>query len=223
MGDHNIGDRMKRYENVWRFHLVRRTPVIVRVDGRAFHSFTRGAEKPWDNAIETGMNKVAIALMHDIQGARLAYIQSDEVSVLLIDYNTLHSEPWFSGNLQKIASCAASTATVAFGNGAMFDARAFNMPREEVVNYFLWRQQDAERNSIQSLSHVHFSEKELYGKSGGMMQEMLFTEKGINWNNVPTHRKRGWCLTENGPDYDIPRFGKDREYIQSLVNRIEEE
>jgi tRNA(His) 5'-end guanylyltransferase len=195
---------MKGYEAVFDGVLVRRSPVIVRVDGKAFHSLTRGMVRPFCARFSACMDAAAIALCEEAQGAKLAYVQSDEISVVLTDYDTLQTEGWFGYRVQKIASVAASLASVAFGEAyrvqfgahgrALFDARVFVVPRDEVTNYLVWRQRDAVRNSILSTGQAHFSAKQMHKKNTDQVQEMLFQEKGINWNDTPTHFKRGRAI-----------------------------
>lgn len=222
----NIGERMKRYEQSIGNQLVPRCPAIIRCDGRTFHSFTRGMDTPWDEDLLRLMQSTAHALCEDISSARFAYGQSDEISILLVDYESLNTEQWFGGKVQKIVSVAASIATATFNKlvsdmvadtpidkrtekgelwynkmgKAQFDARVFSIPKEDVVNYFLWRQQDAVRNSIQMLGRNHFSHKELINKNCDQIQEMLFQAHGINWNDCPDHRKRGWTVFRGMPD-----------------------
>lgn len=190
-----LGDRMKRcYEDRTRVLLPRRTNMIVRVDGRAFHTLTRDLERPFDAALAGWMDSVCVALCEEIQGAKMGFVQSDEASVWATDYDTLQTEAWFDGNVQKVASLAASIATRAFcvWRNATFDGRAFTVPAlDEVANYFIWRQQDATRNSISMAAQAHFSHKELHGKGVNEMQEMLFQGKGINWSDYPVGFKRG--------------------------------
>lgn len=242
-----LGERMKGYEHSARFYLTRRMPMIIRCDGKAFHSFTKGFEKPWDDDLRDAMTEAAKALLQEISGGKIAYIQSDEISVLVTDYDSLEFEPWFSKSVQKTCSVSASIATMAFNrhmteqdrkNNACFDARCFILPESEVNNYFIWRQQDAVRNSIQGYGQRYFSHKQLHKKNCGAIQEMLFQEKGINWNDVDTWKKRGWCVTRKvvskdiegveairtsiEPDWEIPTFTQDREYIEKLV-RLEKE
>lgn len=228
----NLGDRMKAYEAVPGVCLTRRMPMIIRVDGRAFHTYTKSMVKPWDSLMHHLMDKAAEALFSTVQGAKLAYIQSDEISLLAADYDTLTTEPWFGKKVQKMCSVAASVATAAFNaeaakfpqqvksKPATFDARCFVLPKEEVCNYFIWRQQDAVRNSIQSLGHHRLGHKEMQGKSCGQVQDMLH-EKGANWNNCSTWQKRGWCLAkvQKGMLYDanIPTFSQDRNYVERHV------
>ena len=208
-----IGNRMKsQYEDRARFFLPRRTYTIVRVDGKAFHNYTRKLARPHDDGFARAMDATAVAMCEEMQGARLAYIQSDEISVLLADFDKITSSAWFDGNLQKVASVSASIATAVFnrvigrclGDGddrrnsvqgdAFFDARAFTIPDPvEVANYFVWRQQDATRNSVSMAAQSVYSHKELLGKNSSEQQEMLH-QKGINWNDYPARFKRGGAV-----------------------------
>ncbi|MEM4260957.1 MAG: tRNA(His) guanylyltransferase Thg1 family protein, partial [Candidatus Woesearchaeota archaeon] len=151
----SIDDRMKRYENVNRYSLIRRTPVIIRLDGKAFHSFTKDLDKPFDEDLHNTFKQTVFYLVSQIQGAVFAYTQSDEISILLRDWDTLTTDAWFDYNIQKMASVSASIVTAKFNmlwhksnKIAFFDSRVFNLPKEEVCNYFIWRQQDATKNSI---------------------------------------------------------------------------
>jgi len=209
-----LGDRMKDfYEDRTRFKLARRTNTIIRIDGKAFHTYTKGLKRPFDSGLMEDMNKTAEFLCQNIQGAKFAYVQSDEISILVTDYDDISTHAWFDANLQKMASIAASLATARFNQLrmsrscsygqldkdyidefklAMFDARVFQIPyQEEVLNYFIWRQQDATRNSISSVAQANFSDKELHGKKTNQMQDMLMLERGINWNDFLPREKRG--------------------------------
>ena len=265
-----LGTRMKEfYEGVPKTRLVRRMPVAIRLDGKAFHTFTRGFKRPFDEVLGKSMRETMKYLCENIQGCVLGYTQSDEITLILVDYQNLNSCAWFDYEVQKMCSIAASMATMAFNKfftknvnyfemtheyddtineycttlvnaaekGAMFDARCFNIPKEEVCNLIYWRQLDATRNSIQMVGQANFSHKELQNKSCNMIQEMLFAEKGINWNDYPTYLKRGSCCiktTIQNPnvdikdgaypksvwmiDLDIPIFkGDGRDYIDKLV------
>lgn len=282
----SLGDRMKGYENAFRHYLPRRMPVIIRIDGKAFHTYTKGFHKPFDSILMKSMQDTAYALCTKIEGVKLAYVQSDEISLLLTNDDTLETEPWFGNNLQKLCSIAASIATLAFHNsmkqhifnftygfssgkaeeiwqfleaeygypidfmkskewdeyfhriqtshcnGAHFDARAFVLPKEEVTNYFWWRQLDATRNSIQMVAQSNFSHKELQGLSCNKLQDKLFTEKGINWNDFSVPEKRGTCIVKVPTftneavlpkmkwaiDSNIPIFTEHREYIEERLN-----
>jgi tRNA(His) 5'-end guanylyltransferase len=218
-----LGDRMKDfYEDRTRYKLARRTNTIIRIDGKAFHTYTKGLERPFDLGLMEDMNKTTEYLCQNIQGAKFGYVQSDEISILITDYDDISTHAWFDGNLQKMSSIAASLATAKFNQLrmsracfdhvikedapiykddiedfklAMFDARVFQIPyQEEVFNYFIWRQQDATRNSISSVAQTNFSAKELNGKKTSDMQDMLMLEKGINWNDFSPREKRGTLI-----------------------------
>lgn len=275
----DLGVRMKTfYEQIPKTKLMRRCPVAIRIDGKAFHTFTRGFHKPFDEVLIKSMQETMKYLCENIQGCVLGYTQSDEITLILVDYKKLTSSAWFDYKVQKICSIAASMATMAFNKafvkevkkysfelsmgihtdeerrlldiydkaidkGAMFDARCFNIPKEEVTNLCYWRQDDASRNSIQMVGQANFSHKELHKKSRNNIQDMLMTQKGINWNDFPTYQKRGSCCVKNKIvigsdgvtstvqlrdtsksenkwiiDTDIPIFkGEGREYIDRLI------
>jgi tRNA(His) guanylyltransferase len=199
-----IGDRMKaQYENRVRYQLPRRTYTILRLDGKAFHTYTRGLERPYDKQFMDDMCETARFLCQEVAGARFAYAQSDEISLLLTDFDRTSTQAWFDGGIQKIVSVSASMASARFnelrpGKLAFFDSRVFTIPDPvEVPNYFIWRQQDATRNSISAAAQAHFSHRDLVGKSSGQMQEMLWSRHGVNWNDYDPRFKRGTALTSN--------------------------
>jgi tRNA(His) 5'-end guanylyltransferase len=203
------GDRMKEYEAVTRTVLPRRTYTIVRVDGRAFHTYLKNAKKPFDRTFMGAMQHTAKALCENMSGARFAYTQSDEISVLLTDLDT-KTQPWFGGEVQKIVSVSASIATAAFnevygprgGTYATFDSRAYTIPdRTEVLNYFQWRQQDAIRNAVSMAAHAHFSHKSLHGVNTDQMQERLFQEKGINFKTEYGDAERRGSLVHKALEF----------------------
>ena len=247
----SLGDRMKEYEAVPKNFLTRRTPVIMRLDGKAFHSFTRGFTKPFDSILMRTMQMTMLELCKEIQGAVIGYTQSDEITIVLQDYKNIDTDAWFGYNVQKMTSIGSSYCTFFFTDslrriadesyendlitvdkmllieqrlaiGAFFDCRVFNVPKEEVNNCLIWRQQDAERNSVNSLGQQYFSQKELKGVKVKALQDKLFTEKGVNWNDLPTTEKRGSCAIkdENGKwfiDKEIPIFTRDTEYVNSRI------
>lgn len=288
-----LGKRMKIfYEQIPKVKLMRRTPVIIRIDGKAFHTFTKGFARPFDEILIKTMQETTKYLCENIQGCVLGYTQSDEISLVLVDYQRFETAAWFDYEIQKMCSVAASMATMAFNkifpdnidrayqeefyklgldqednfsgkedyskvqeelkkkydiyydkvNKAMFDARVFNIPKEEVTNCIYWRQIDAARNSVQMVGQANFSYKELHCKTCSNIQDMLMEQKGINWNDFPTYQKRGACVIkeeyiletdkkeENCEDItkeirthwiidkEIPLFkGEGRQYIESLV------
>ncbi len=197
------GNRMKSYEKATRTVLPPRTFTVVRVDGRAFHTHLKTAKKPFDRDVMTSMQHAAKVLCEEMGGARFAYTQSDEISVLLTDLEP-GSQAWFGGQVQKMVSVSASIATAAFneafgprgGRYATFDARVYTIPdRTEVLNYFRWRQEDAIKNAVSMAAQAHFSHEELHGLSGEKMQEKLFQEKGINFRtDYSDGERRGWVI-----------------------------
>ena len=287
----NLAERMKNYyENIPKTKLMRRVPVAIRLDGKAFHTFTRGFKKPFDSVLMEAMQKTMKYLCENIQGCVFGYTQSDEITLILIDYQKLTSDAWFDYEVKKITSISASMATLAFNNffkeavekensiftnewldngdfnpnyknkelnklwlthkkafekGALFDARCFNIPKEEVTNLIYWRQLDATRNSIQMVGQANFSHHRLQKKTCVDIQEMLYKEKGINWNDFPIPQKRGTCCIKTEEkenikapfysndeqigeiitvrykwkiDYEIPIFkGENRNYIDKLI------
>lgn len=266
----DLGLRMKTfYEQVPKTKLMRRCPALIRIDGKAFHTFTRGFKRPFDDILIKTMQETTKYLCENIQGCVLGYTQSDEITLVLVDYKKLTSLAWFDYEVQKMCSVAASMTTMKFNQffseivedyfdseneeteydfvlskardqGAMFDARCFNIPKEEVTNSLYWRQLDASRNSIQMVGQANFSHKELQNKSCNEIQDMLMTQRGINWNDFPTYQKRGSCVIKekyfdscvnevtdaySNPwkthwviDENIPIFkGEGREYIDRLV------
>ena len=272
MKNHNsLDERMRNnYENRAKTYLIRRMPTIIRLDGKAFHTFTKGLKRPYDEIFHNAMNSTMKYLCENIQGCKLGYTQSDEITLLLTDYDTLTTNAWFDNNVQKICSVSASMATMAFNKffndninnymnitieaqnkdtennyietlnrkvgTAMFDARCFNIPQEEVANCFIWRQQDATRNAILMLGQCNFSHKELHEKTCNNIQDMLMLQKNINFNNMPTEFKRGVCCVKKiiqNPivdikdgacpvqrwiiDKNIPIFSQNRDYIEQLL------
>ena len=276
MSKDSLGDRMKDYENISRSYLTKRIPVIIRLDGKAFHTFTRGMKKPFDEILMGAMQETMKRLCESIQGCVFGYTQSDEITLVLTDYEKITTDSWFGYNIQKMASVSASMATMIFNKefaervdvflanlrecwhtseeedryadtlvraiekGALFDSRVFTIPKEEVCNCLIWRQQDATRNSIESAGHAYFSTKALHKKTCNEIQEMLFQEKGINWNDYRTDFKRGsacYKVSEETEmvnpkdknniikvmrnrwtiDKEIPVFTKDRDFVEKWL------
>lgn len=241
-----LDKRMKEYEMRNRYYLQRRTPVIVRVDGRAFHTLLRNFKKPFDEVFQTTMQETAKYLCENVQNCKIAYTQSDEITLLLVDYDKLNTHAFFEYRVDKLCSIIASMATFAFNKflaknvanapnddflsayykalemGGLFDARVFNLPKEEVTNCFFWRQQDATKNSIQSVGQYYFTESELKSKSTNKIQDMLFLDKGINLNNFPTYQKRGSCVIKE--EYAINESGEEVEidYITDVNEPTED-
>ena len=254
---------MKGYEKRNRYYLQRRMPVILRLDMRAGHSFTKGFKRPFDEVFIKSMQNTAKYLCENIQNCKLSYQQSDEITLLLVDYDKLNTDCFFDYRVDKLCSIAASMATMVFNKffekyvdeyrfskwdgiskyedgtwgyiqtllnavdkGAMFDARCFNIPKEEVTNNFYWRQLDASRNSIQMVGQANFSHKELQNKSCNDIQDMLMTQKNINWNDLPIYQKRGSCcikeeyaVNDNGEEVKVDCVTDVDEPIKSVTFR----
>jgi tRNA(His) 5'-end guanylyltransferase len=204
-----LGDRMRAHEAPYRAVLPRRTYTVLRVDGKAFHAYLRGAEKPFDARFAADMNAVAEVLCAEVTGAVLAYTQSDEISVLYTDFGSRNTQPWFGGVIAKQTSIAAAVATAELnarrpGKRALFDARVFTLADQvEVANYFLWRQRDAVRNSISMAAQARFSHRQLHGVSTGQMQDMLWSEHQINWNHYDDGFKRGRVTVRTVGERDV--------------------
>ena len=250
----SLGDRMKQYEVVSKSRLIRRMPVIIRLDGCHFHTFTKGFVKPCDEVLMASMIRTMKFLSQNIQGCVFGYTQSDEISLILVDYKKLTSSAWYDNEVQKICSVASSLCTLTFNNifreevhkriplhftdgktpfnayskslemGATFDCRAFNIPKEDVCNYIIWRQQDATRNSIQSLAQSLFSHKELHGLSCDKLQDKLFKEHGVNWNDLEIYKKRGTACYNRGEEHSdwavdlaMPIITQDRDYVNKHI------
>lgn len=229
----SLGDRIKRYEIVSQNQLIRRMPVIIRLDGKAFHTFTKKITPKNDSSLAFGpfshklhdiMADVTYYLADNIQNAKFAYTQSDEISILLTDWENFGTEQFFDGNVQKIVSVSASMATAVFNNAfaqkftnelsvrenlAFFDSRVFNIPKEDVTNYFIWRQQDTSRNSVQMLGRHYFSHKQLQNKNNSQIQDMLMLEHGINWNDLHVWKKRGTCVFKGSSYTQVNKVNKD--------------
>lgn len=270
----SLEKRMKSYEAIPKNFLTRHIPVIIRLDGKAFHTFTRGMKKPFDNILMQTMQETMKYLCENIQGCVFGYTQSDEITLVLKDYEKISTDAWFGYNVQKMTSISASMATLAFNkffeencnivwdnyyeawnhteeenkynemlygkiNKAIFDSRVFSIPKDEVCNCLIWRQQDATRNSIEAVGQANFSQKELQKKNLNQIQEMLFSQAHINWNDFPTECKRGSCCYKRQVekeviipktkevkkinrnewyiDKEIPIFTQNREYIEKWL------
>lgn len=252
----SLHDRMTQYyESVTHSRtLTRRMPVIIRCDMECGKAFTNRLKKPWDDVFSEAMQRTVCDMAEKIQGCVLGYTSSDEISLLLLDYQELNTDAWFGYNVDKLVSSAASMATIFFYKnfvkGALlyenslsesekvsdsnylevlndkvqkspiFDARAFNIPKEEVANYFLDRQRYTEKNSISMLARYYFSHKKIEGNNGSQMKDMLVKECNVNWDNYPVVYKYGVFCKKGSLfriDKNSPIVSDDRDYIDSLV------
>lgn len=227
----SLDARMKEYEDVWSIHIPQRMPVILRLDGRAFHTLLKDATKPFDMMFGLCMQNLALYLYREVQNTVLIYGFSDELSLLLHDYKTLDTQPWFGNELQKIVSISAAAASayltsmISMGRMAQFDSRAFVLPESEVCNYFIWRQRDCMRNCINSYAQQYLSQKELDGLNMKSLIELL-ADRGIHWDtphgltaarHIPNVWKHGFTCTDEGIDYSVPLFQSDRNYVEQYL------
>ncbi len=217
MNRDTLGDRMKSFESVSSTRLVPKMPVMMRLDGKAFHTLTRGFDKPLDMRFVRCMWATAKAVCDQVQGCRFAYTFSDEITLLLVDYDSRDQQGWFDYQVQKMCSVAASAATLAFAQAyqrewtdpldgewayALFDARVWNLPAHEITNSLIWRQQDCIRSSISGLAQAHYSANALHGKDGRVMREML-RAKGVDWECSSAVQKYGACVVRE--QYEVER------------------
>lgn len=245
----SLEKRMKRYEVVSDHMLPIRMPVIIRLDGWHFKTFTKGLEKPFDLIFRRSMLETTQYLCNEVPGTVLGYTQSDEISLLICDYKNLEAESWFDNRTNKLVSIPAGMAAIKFNetfkslsktiedsdkikiyenkyNKGIFDARAFVVPEDDVVNYFYWRQKDAIRNSIESVGQTYIGHKKLHKKNNEEIHKML-EEKGIFWDDYEKWLTRGACVyksKENGKkqewkiDKEIPIFkDEDRIFISRWI------
>lgn len=212
MTSNALDDRMKRYEKVSDNTLTPNSCAFVRIDGRAFHTFTKNRYfkenmtegNPFSRVLRDRMIDAALATAQDMQGFKLAYHQSDEVTFMMTDFDTINTDGWFGYRVNKLVSMTASMFTAHFNrrfigtgvNLAFFDARAFVIPFDDAPNMFVWRQRDWNRNSVAMLAQAHFSHKELLHRSVADMHEMLHS-KGINWANLSPWEKNGTFIDRN--------------------------
>lgn len=255
----SLGERMKNYEIAYSEILPHKKPCIIRIDGKAAHTFTKGFAKPFSHIFFDSMTYALERLCEEIQGCVFGYTQSDEINLVLTDYQNPNSCGWFDYKVQKICSVAASMATYYFNkefenqlamkgitksspyfkaDGTIkhlfFDARCFSLPHNEIVNYLIWRQQDAIRNSKLSLALAYYSQKEISGYTTDELCDKLAKEKNFNWHNhLYTYQKWGVaCIktevtvkTENGVakraiwqnDFYPPLFTENKDYITDCL------
>jgi tRNA(His) guanylyltransferase len=262
----SFGDRMKDYESCYNFKIPNRSYVIIRLDGKGFSKYTKMFDKPFDDILSNVMDAATVELCKYLNPL-FAYTQSDEISLVFSTIENIDADLPFDGKVQKLCSISASKVTAAFNKtmlrllglfkynpeelfakitsgdfaeiDAVFDSRVFVIPDfREVSNYFIWRQQDCTRNSVSMAAHALLGHSATMNKSSDEKQEMLFKEKGVNWNDYKVKYKRGvvvkkqtiWVDGQNGepiqrskwlPDYNIPIFTQEREYLYKLIPTIQ--
>jgi len=227
----SLGDRMKGYEKTFSHKLMKRNPIIIRLDGKAFHTFTNYLKKPFDYRFIIRMIMAAKNTCNQIQGFKCAYVQSDEISILCTDYDKLETEGWFDYKIQKIASISAAFMSVEFINNdfirnviqkyhinnlPVFDSRVFSIPKDEVVNYFLWRSRDWKRNSIQMYARKFFSHKELQKKKQEDIHEMLH-KIGKNWTTDLSNTIKNGTFFKKYDNIEENQTYRSKYYTSNIV------
>lgn len=197
-----LGERMKGHEAQSRTVLAPRSYTIIRLDGRAFHTYTRGLKRPFDAAFAADMDTVAAEVAKEVSGCAFAYVQSDEISLLMTDFAAPGTQPWYGGVVPKLTSVTAALASVVLselrpGKRATFDSRAFTVPDAgEVGAYLRWRQRDAIKNSTAMTGQVHLSAKELHGLNTDQVRERLVA-LGDPWDTYPAGFRYGRLVTRH--------------------------
>ena len=257
----SLAAKMKGYEKEKKTKLTPKVPTIIRIDGRAFSTYTKHFDKPFDDTITGAMKYTTLRLCEEVQNVKIGYSQSDEITLVMIEGKE-DTQQWFGGSIQKIVSIAASIATYHFNEymekmhwqkrmldpdfhkkmPAMFDARVFQVPKDELVESFVWRQEDGKRNSVSMLAQSMFSHEELKKKKKGDMLDMI-RMKDAEWHDLPADKKFGFCAVKEfyvyepekdnntstirnaGPirksrwmiDDDIPVFLNNSEYLERIL------
>ena len=220
----SLADRMKSYEP--KVTVLARVPKVIRLDGRAFGTYLKNIKGEFNSFVKQAFVDAAIRLMEDIGGtARVAYLQSDECSIALNDFLDINTQAWFGNNIVKMCSVSSSIFTRHFNlqspvkdSHAYFDARLVPLPSvSELNNYFVWRQQDGIRNSINKFARQHYSHKEVEGRTCVEILEALKL-KGSPWENLLPWEQRGVCIERDVDgkfkvNQNIPIFSKAPEYI----------
>lgn len=231
----SLGDRMKMHEDRTRYYLPRRTYTIIRLDGRSFHTFTRGCKKPFDRDLMDCMQATTLKLCEEIQNVKIGYTQSDEITLILTDFDERGTCQWFDGNLQKMVSVSAAIATAEFNKqwllknladmwsntieygdvvdyidklkSAHFDSRVYTVSEcWEAYNAVLWRQNDASKNSVQMVARALYSHGKLQDKKIPQLHDLI-VEAGQNWNDYPTDCKRGAFVVRGESGWVVDKEG----------------
>lgn len=226
-----LGDRCKQYERNSSHYFMRGVPIVLRVDGRSFHSWTKkaGCIKPFDDHLITSMFEAAKSVSKEMSNFVALYAQSDEVTFYLNDNEIPNSEYWFGGKQSKLESVVASLMTAYFNNEygrdhipATFDCRAFQVPKGDVANVFLWRVKDWLRNSLNMYVSSFFPHGELQGKAMSERHEMLYSI-GRNWaTDLTDQQKNGSWFIDGRENFTIPDnyFDIDFEIHTKSLNRL---
>lgn len=226
-----FGNRMKSYEDQKK--IMKGIPFVARIDGKSFSKWTKNFEKPYDKSLHDAFITITTELIKETHCV-IGYTQSDEITLVFDENNA-----YFDRKIQKLCSVIASISSAVmhdiFEKRAYFDCRVFGVPTQsEATNCVLWRELDATKNAISSAAHFHFSHKDLQGLNGNQMQEKLFQEKGINFNDYPDFFKRGSfiqnrkvlkllneveCMRSEIKRIDMPKFSLVKNRIEVIFNK----
>jgi tRNA(His) 5'-end guanylyltransferase len=222
----SLGDRMKSYERDYERQLMKFVPGIIRLDGRGFHSVCKALAlaKPYSIILMDVMNDITKALI-DETNAVVGFTQSDEITLVLYT-DKPNSQVYFDGKVNKINSILPSIASSMFAarlRTVQFDCRSFSVPTKwEAINCLIWRQQDATRNSIQMVARTYFSHKACEGRSCDDLQEMLWQDYHINWNDYPAGFKRGRFFVRGQTEMlSLPPLTKLVNPVEVIFDRAE--
>lgn len=253
MPQKSLHERIESYYDVWKAVLPPRMPIVIRCDGRAFSKLTRRCEKPYDEVVAQAMDEASVELCRQ-SGAVLGYTQSDEVTVLLTPYRRFDTQPWFGGEVEKLCSIAASIMSdefaiyagsylrdrnvdsrlnVTFSQRVTFDARVAVVPRDDVHNVFVDRQQDGRRNAILNSAQHQYGKKKIHGMSCAVLEARLRRDGATKTLNDAGHmngrvihavpdivngvQRTAWHV-EPAPDFKV-----DRDYFNKYVWPVDEE
>lgn len=215
----NLNDKMKDAEKRFRTYLPKKTYSVIRVDGKGFSKYTKSLVRPFDAKFTEDMQKTALYLCENIDGAVLGYTQSDEISIIVSDLSGANTQQWFGGQIQKIVSVSAGFATAKFNHLrpdsdklAVFDARTHVLDGAEgVLEYLQWRQMDAIKNSVSMLASHHFSHKSLQNVSSRDKKAMLEETHGIIWQDLDSTVRQGSLIRREPKEERISFFhGKEK-------------
>lgn len=259
-----LSEKMKRLEDVTNIKLERKTPVIMRLDGRAFSKYTKGLDKPFDKDLSEVFQWVAFKLKENLDNVKFIYSQSDEINILMTDWTKDTTDAWFTYRVQKMVSVAAGITTALFNSRvekiinkyasqisdieeaqfkpveeftpvekkyfvwkgkqykAVFDCRVFNVSMEDVVPYFIYRQKDAMRNSVQALAQSYYSHTQLDKKKQAEMKQLVLDKANVDYDKLPMLQKAGFTIYKDTSDNwivdtDIPEFMTNRDYISKFL------
>lgn len=218
----DLADRMKTYEASTKLMLPKKSFYVLRVDGHNFSRYTKDLEAPFDQQFADDMDATTRELCREVSGTILAFTQSDEISLIFSDLAKDKTQAYQGGSVNKITSLLAALSSTVFnerrpGRRALFDARVSTLPSAvEVVNYLIWRQRDAVRNSVSMAAQTLFSAQELY-KLNTLEVKQKLEEAGLNWQDYPQGFRQGRVSVKVANPQEVQFFNPA---TQSLERRL---